>query len=376
MSLADVLPSCLSAAQGQQNPLGLAAVRRAVVILVDGLGVAALRARAGHARFLSARLTKASTLYSGFPTTTVAGIGSLCTGVAPGEHGLVAYRVLDRANDRTVNQLTGWDSEMDPATWQLAETVFDKAAGQGIGSWSVGPARYRDSGFTQAVLRGSDYVGAESIADRFDAATELLQRIDRGLIYVYVPELDIAAHAHGCESEQWLAALEELDARVSSFARRLRSGEGAWVTADHGILDVPASSQVLFDTVPELVAGVRHVGGDPRCVHLYLDDSSLEETAADEARERLAADWRDVEGERSWVATRTEACAAGWFGPVVAPGVLPRIGDVLVAARARIAYYDSRIPGSKARSMIGQHGSFSAEETRVPLIGLGAFDRS
>jgi hypothetical protein len=54
--------------------------------------------------------------------------------------------------------------------------------------------------------------------------------------------------------------------------------------------------------------------------------------------------------------------------------VAPRIGDLIVAARKRIAYYDSRAASQKGRSMIGQHGSWSPEETTVPLLRFGAYD--
>jgi hypothetical protein len=44
-----------------------------------------------------------------------------------------------------------------------------------------------------------------------------------------------------------------------------------------------------------------------------------------------------------------------------------------VAARRRVAYYDSRENNPSGRAMIGQHGSLTPEETRVPLIPLGQF---
>jgi hypothetical protein len=371
LSLAEVLPSSLSALHGVENPLGLREVQRAVIVLVDGLGASSLRERAGHARFLAPRLTKGTTIDAGFPTTTASAIATLCTGVTPGSHGLVGYRVRDVANDRIVNQLSGWDAQMDPATWQRQATVFELARQQGIASYAIGQLRYRDSGFTQAVLRGAQYVPAQQLADRFAAAKAILDRGGRSLVYLYVHELDVAAHAKGWESPAWLAELETLDAEISGLAVHLRSGEGAFVTADHGVLDVPQSSHVLFDTVPELIAGVRHVGGDPRCLQLYLEDGASASDA-----DALAAAWQDVEGDRAWVGTRTEARAAGWFGADVDPEVLPRIGDVLVAARRRIAYYDSRDNNPSGRAMIGQHGSLTPEETRVPLIPLGDFARA
>ncbi len=53
--------------------------------------------------------------------------------------------------------------------------------------------------------------------------------------------------------------------------------------------------------------------------------------------------------------------------------LLPRIGDVLIAARAAIAYYDDRLADKKAQRMVGQHGSLTDQERIVPLIRLGAF---
>jgi len=364
--LADVLTSSLASLSAQPNPLGLPSVGKAVVVLADGLGVSNLRARAGHARFLTGHLAKADVVDGVFPATTAAGIASLATGVAPGTHGLVGYKVLDAAHDRVVNQLTGWDERMEPRLWQNQPTVFERAAEAGIPSFAVGPKRFTESGFSQAVLRGAAYLPAETIGARFAAARAVFDTEPLALIYLYVPELDISAHAHGWESPRWLAQLEALDAETARFAGTLRQDEGMILTADHGVVDVPEAKQVLFDTVPQLVAGVRHIGGDPRCLQLYTEPG----VDAD----ALAEEWRAVEGERAWVFTRAEAVAAGLFGAVRAEA-LPRIGDVVVAARKLIAYYDSREPNQSARSMIGQHGSLTDEELRVPLVRLGAYRR-
>ena len=126
-SLADVLPSCLAAIFGEPNSLALPPVDRAVVLLVDGLGVSALRARAGHARTLARALTKASVATAGFPTTTAANLATLTTGEPPGIHGLVGYTVLDPAHDRIVNQLTGDLEFTSPQTlvaFALGITLF------------------------------------------------------------------------------------------------------------------------------------------------------------------------------------------------------------------------------------------------------------
>ncbi|WP_350349958.1 nucleotide pyrophosphatase/phosphodiesterase family protein [Agromyces sp. G08B096] len=372
--LAAVLPSAiasLGARQGEPaGPLGLQPARSAVVVLVDGLGAANLAGRRGHARTLSAAFGRRDVLRTTFPSTTAAAIASFATGADPGEHGLVGYRTLVPERDRLANQLNGWEAGVLPTDWQRRATLFEQAREAGYEPSTVGAARYADSGYTRAVLRGADYHAAASIEDRFAVARELVDSVDGALVYLYVPELDQLAHAHGWESERWIAALERLDGAVGALTARMPRGAGLLVTADHGVVDVPARRHVFIDRAPELLEGVRHVGGEPRCLALYLEPG-LE--ASDRAA--VAERWRAAEGERAWVLTRDEAIQAGLFG-TVDDEVRPRIADVLVAARAGIAYYDARESDRSAETMVGQHGSLTDEESRVPLLRFGAYQRN
>ncbi len=362
------MQSCLASIAGRPNRLGLRPVDNAIVLLVDGLGADSLRARSGHARTLAAALTGRSVIDSGFPTTTAAALATLTTGTRPGAHGLVGYTAFDAANDRVVNQLSGWDELADPLAWQAVPTLFETAVAAGFEAVVVAPERYRDSGFTQAVLRGARFESAASIADRMSRVAELVHaRGPHSLIYVYVPELDQAGHAHGQDSDDWITALETTDGEVRRLIRALGPRDGLIVTADHGMLDVPKHAHVHYDALPGLLDGVRFVAGEPRCLQMHYepDASPAQRTAVLEA-------WRVSESERSWVATRHEAIASNWFGPVN-PQIASRIGDMLVAARKGVAYYDSRA-GGHGEKMVGQHGSWSPAELRVPLLRFGAFE--
>ena len=358
-SLTDVLRNCLDAVRGDRGSLGLRPVDHAVVLLVDGLGQVPLEAHRGYARRLAAA-PKASVIQTVFPSTTASALASLTTGELPGVHGLVGYLGFDSSGDRVVNHLTGWGADLDPGTWQRVPTLFERAAVDGIPAFAVGPGRYRDSGFTGAVLRGAEYRPGESIAARLAEVRRIHVQHPRSLTYVYVHEVDAAAHAKGVGSPAWTAALEEVDAEVGSFTATLGARTGLLLTGDHGGLDIPVDDHVIVDGA--LLAGVRHVSGEPRCLALHLE--------RDADAPEVAARWQAAEGRRAWVATGAEAIAAGFFGEVD-PDVLPRIGDVLVAARARVAYYlDERDPG---RSMVGQHGSLTPDERDIPLLRYGAF---
>lgn len=357
-SLADVVPNCMESLRGRRGGLGLPPVSHAIVVLCDGLGRIALEAHRGHARTLASRLADDPAIAAGFPTTTAAALATLTTGQAPGKHGMVGYRAVDPVRDAPVAQLSL--EGVDPATWQRVPTLFETAAGGGIRSVAIGSPRHHDSPFTRAVLRGAGYRGAVSAADRFAIARRELSAPGPVLVYLYIAELDVVGHAHGVESARWVRALETLDAEVSALASDLGPGQGMLVTADHGMVDVPPEAQRVV--APELLAGVRHVVGEPRCLQLHLNPGTDPDA--------IAALWRRREGTRAWIATRDEAIAAGWFGEVD-EAVRGRIGDVLVAARKRYAFYVD--PDDAARRMIGQHGSLTPGELQVPLLRFGAF---
>lgn len=364
-SLADVLTGAFSAMIGDDHRLELAPVRSAAVILVDGLGVSALQRRAGHARRLLAAIpAQGGVIESGFPTTTASALATLTTGVSAGQHGIVGYSALDRAGDRVVNQLTGWDAGMVPSQWQPCETVFERAAARGIDAVVVGAERYRDTGFTDAVLRGARFAPQRSIAERIAAGVALLRGAEQRLVYIYVPELDQAGHSDGVESALWMTRLEQLDSALAALDTGVPGDAGVLLTADHGMLDVAPHRRLVMSADDALWQGIRHVAGEPRCLHLGL----AEPEQATEVRDR----WRDSEGDRAWVVTRDEAIAARWFG-IVTPAAASRMGDVIVAARSQVAYYDARSATTRSLSMVGQHGSFSPEETRVPLARWGVF---
>ncbi|MCA1943575.1 MAG: alkaline phosphatase family protein [Yonghaparkia sp.] len=366
-SLADVLTGALAAIEGSASTLSLAPVRSAAVVLVDGLGMSALRPRAGHARRLAAAAPRrGGSIDAGFPTTTAAALATLTTGLAAGEHGLTGYSALDRRNDRVGNLLRGWDDRARPEQWQPHPTVFEHAAARGIEPVVVGAERYRDTGFTTAVLRGARFEAHRSIADRLAAAVDLLRGPESRLVYVYVPELDQAGHAEGVGSGAWTRRLEDLDAALAPLERGLPTDAGVLLTADHGMLDVPPERRLVVEGGSALWQGIRHVAGEPRCLHLQVDEP--------ERLPEVVERWRAAEAGRAWVVTRAEAIEAGWFGRVT-PEAAERIGDVIVAARSEVAYYDERTAERSALAMVGQHGSFSDDERRVPLGRWGAFAR-
>ncbi|MFT3799098.1 alkaline phosphatase family protein [Microbacterium sp.] len=365
-SLTGVVPQLIGSLSG--TPGWFAPARSAIVVLVDGLGRLNLSARAGHARFLTSRMTKKDAARTVFPATTATALTSLLTGADAGTHGIVGYRTRVPGTMQTPNQLKDWQpgGPLDPLTWQRAQPLLEREAAAGRPVFVVSKASYAGTGFTRAIQRGARFVPAATAPERLEAAAALAADHPGALVYAYLPELDTIGHARGWESGAWLAGLEAVDAGIRRLHEQLDDGTGVVVTADHGMVDVPRHGHVLLRGGDALLEAVELVAGEPRMLHLY---------AADGAAEAVAARWRAAESARAWVMIRAEAIGAGLFGARVAPDVAPRIGDVLIAARGAVAYYDDRLADKKAQGMIGQHGSLTDQERIVPLIRLGAFAR-
>ncbi|WP_336648086.1 alkaline phosphatase family protein [Microbacterium sp. MMO-10] len=362
-SITGVAHDLLGALDGRAG--ALPAARSAVLVVMDGLGAIPLRAHAGHARRLTAAMAKKDVLSSVFPSTTAAALTSLLTGVDPGRHGLVGYEVRDPRTGTIVNQLSGWEkAKADPREWQRTPTVFETAAAGGRPSFAVGLAEYARSGFSAATLRGAEFHAARTASERMALALNLAEEHEGALVYCYLPEADKAGHKHGMASGEWVAALEELDAAIPGT---VPDGVGLLVTADHGMVDVPASRHLVIDGRSPLQDGVAAIAGEPRMLHVYLEDPAR----TDEAAARWAA---GVDGAAD-VLTRAQAVRGGLFGSGTTPEAQSRIGDLVVPARGLWALYDGAAADQRSQGMIGQHGSLSAAELRVPLIRLGAFAR-
>lgn len=360
-SIVGVAGDLLAALRGESDVLPRA--ESVVLVVIDGLGAISLRGHSGHARTLTAMMAKKDVARSVFPSTTAAALTSILTGVWPGEHGLVGYRVLDRRRDILVNQLSGWETDgIDPFTWQAAPTIFERASRQGNESFAVGFAGYAQSGFTKATLRGAEFVAATTTASRIEVAYRLARTHPGSLVYCYLAEVDKAGHKYGVASREWVAALEDVDAALSA---RVPPGVGVLITSDHGMVDVPVNRQIVLEE--SHLAGVRQVGGEPRMLHAYLDP--------DADAVAVTARWRaDLAGSVD-VVTRDEAVQSGLFGRRVTAAALSRIGDVLAIARGAWAIYDGTASDQRGRGMIGQHGALTPEEQQVPLIRLGSFSR-
>lgn len=335
--------------------------RRAVVVLVDGMGYDLLRARSGHAPYLRSALPSARRLAAGFPSTTATSMGSFGTGTAPGEHGLVGYEVLIPGEDRLLNELS-WHDGPVPEQWQPMETVFERVMRAGVDVTRVGPGYFDGSGLTRAALRGGRFVAAETLDERVEATLTAVRASRRALVHLYWGDLDKIGHVHGCASWEWGDELSAVDRALARLVASVPDDTAVHITADHGMVDAPHALRVDVAHDALLADGVRHVGGEFRAVQLYCEPGAVAD---------VRAAWSSTLAERAWIHSREEVVEAGWFGRVD-PVNAPRIGDLVVAMRDNFAVVDSRTARPKLLALLGLHGSLTDEEMSIPWFAIPA----
>ena len=360
--LYQVLPSAAAALAipGFDDSLGIGATDRIVVLLVDGLGseplAAALNDSAEEFPTLAAALVSGTTLSSPFPSTTPVGLASLGLGQTVGRHGFVGASFWLPESDELLWPLN-WRSEPLPAAVQPEPTVFERVAAAGIAVASVSPRAFRESGLTRAVLRGGDYVGADTREERVAEVLRLVHASSRSLTYIYWGELDKVGHVYGVRSPQWCEALRQVESLVAGLVDALPVDARLLVTADHGMLDTAPADRIELDDVPDLTDGVIALGGEPRMRHVYC----RADATAD-----VADAWSQALAGRAEVMTRAAAIDGGWF-PDMDPMLSDRVGDIIAVASGRTVLASQRVD-SRASALIGQHGSTTEAEMAVPLL--------
>jgi predicted AlkP superfamily pyrophosphatase or phosphodiesterase len=330
-----------------------------VVILVDGLGYENLTENKAYARFLNSKLE--SSLRCEFPSTTATSLTGLATGARSGQHGIIGYAVYSRELGLQRNLLTGWLDRAEASEFKQFPDLSSKAT---LVTSVIGPEQYAETGFTELTMSGASYVTAESLTERFDSALRISNQSASSVTYLYVPELDQLAHRFGVESSKWVEALENLDSELSRYASKLGKETGVLLTADHGVLDVAHENHVYLDGFEWFTDSVVSSAGDPRCNYIYLRDGVEAEV--------LGQSLKDEFGSRAAVCTHVELVESGWVasGDAVIADYVP---DFYLIWQKDFVGYDRRTAKPHHLKLIGQHGSITDRETRIPLVKFGVF---
>ena len=337
---ADTCPTWLPAVAHDAPQVGL--------FVVDGLGWHQLAERRHLAPVLSS--FTGGPIDSVCPTTTSTALTSITTGLPPGEHGVVGYRV---ATEGGVLNILRWSvggrdarATEPPEKFQCLDCFAAHRPA------IVTRAEFVESGFTRAHLDGVRFRGYR-VTSTLVTEVRAALRSGESFVYAYYDGLDKVGHEYGL-GEHYEAELVAIDGIIAQLLEALPPGAVLLVTADHGQVEV---GERLIDPHPEVLAHCSLQSGEGRFRWLHARPGQAGDLA--EAARRHHAD-------TGWVVTVDEVVRDGWFGPVVTDTARARLGDVALVAREDVAYVDPADSGPY--HLIGRHGSLTEAEVRVPLL--------
>ncbi len=333
-------------------PAAAAEADQVVLLVLDGLGWDQLQARRHLAPTLAGMAGQAITSVT--PTTTATALTSIATGLPPGEHGVVGYRV---AVDSEVLNILRWSTPDGDARKRIDPEEFQThPAFLGQRPAVVTKAEFASSGFSGAHLCEVRFNGYRVPSTLVTEVGRLL-RAGEPFVYAYYDGVDKVSHEYGL-GEHFDAEVAFADRLVADIIDVLPPGAAVVVTADHGQVDVGDNIVHLHrDLLPHLA----FQSGEGRFRWLHARPgraAALHEAAAAH------------HGAEAWVVTRDETIEDGWWGPHVTDAARSRLGDVALVAREPVSFHDDADTGPFV--LVGRHGSLTSDEMLVPcLVAVG-----
>lgn len=196
-------------------------MRRVILVLIDGLRPDAITPSImpsldafahNYTLALRARTVR--------PSTTVAALASLATGVGPANHRLVEPGL----------GFLGRLGSLRPVARELGKggVATDVVSGElARGAWPVAQALAAAAGVRQVVS------GGRTPADAAAAASQILLAGEEQVVFVYLPDCDRAGHAYGWMSPEYSKAAAAVDVAVGQLSSWVEDAL-VMVLADHG----------------------------------------------------------------------------------------------------------------------------------------------
>ena len=320
---------------------------RVVLLLLDGLGWNQLQDHVADmptlSQFVGSHITTVA------PSTTATALTSLTTGLAPGEHGIIGYRV--DMGDTVMNVLRWGDENGDLRRRYPPQQIQPCPPFLGARVPVLSKGELEGSGFTMAHLSGVKPMGWRAASSIPVIVREALQAGEE-FVYAYYDGIDKIAHERGF-GDYYRAELRAADSLIADILSVLPSDTVLVVTADHGQVHVGENTIIPS---PDIASLVHHQSGEGRFRWLHARrgrETDLLETC------------RQYENV-AWVVTRAQVVDEAWFGPRVSDSIVRRMGDVALVAKEAVSFEEPLDSG--AYELVCRHGSLTADEMLVPLL--------
>lgn len=348
---------------------------RVVFLVLDGLGYR--KAQALFKQYPDSALKKLgeagcqAPLTSVYPSTTVAAITSIGTGLTPLEHGMIGYRLYLRETATITNMIrftplgnsrpeSAFDIGLDPETLIPQPTIQGRLEAAGVASHSILPHHISSSGLSKALYRGcTNMHSAVSLPDMLVRARKILQEsAGKTFISLYWPGLDSVGHVTGPDSDSYHAEFCAVDDAIRRGLVGQAEDTLLIVTSDHGFVSMTPDDYISlnskFDADRMLLMPPV---GEPRASYLFTRTGSkntvLEAFAEDREDGLICLE-------------SSELIESGLLGTNTPHReIVNRIGDLALLSTGSSGTFQDYPEAVRLR---GMHGGLTEDEMLVPLI--------
>jgi len=356
-------------------------IERVVLLIVDGFGWNLLRRGLSAFQPILDKTAVSAPITSIYPSTTVAALSSIWTGLAPAQHGMAGLKLFlpDYATTSLMLRFSPTfgkypnaliDAGLDAENFLHGQGFGEQLTAAGVKSYAVKGHEIIDSALSKMHDRGvTDGKGFFTVPEMFVTLRDLLEEKqgEKMFISAYWPMVDTLAHVYGwdhsavqAEAEAYLAAFEkEFVQKLSAVAKEKTA---VFITSDHGHIVTPPEKTIYIEDHPALQEMLfMKPAGEPRTVYLYAKHGRLQE---------IVTYINTHLSHAAFAMLSQDALDAGLFGqPPHAPNAADRFGDVVVAMRDDYILINK---GDKEKELrlLGRHGGMTTAEMEAIWLGF------
>ncbi len=349
------------------HPDGLRDAKAVVLIAIDGLGF----------NFFQRHLKKsclgkylAGSVTSVFPSTTAAAMTTIYTGVAPLNHGILAwftyFKELGVIGIMPPMLVRGYKGPLAkgnelPATLLGIKPLSDRIHARCI---MLSPIGFNKKPYNVVIAGRGQQVGFETFEQMLERTSNVVknQPGDK-LVLAYWPTYDQIAHEKGTTSTAALDHAKQVTDDLAAFMEKFKPANPdarVIITADHGLIDTRPDELIPLEAHPGLKDTLAMpLSGEPRAAFCYVRPSKV--TQFEDYVERNLT-------HACTVVRIQDVLDAGMFGKFEPhPHFFDRVGDYVLFMKGTYVIKDLLL-GETRSPLIGHHGGTSEDEMLVPLF--------
>lgn len=337
-----------------------------VFALVDGFGMNFVDTLHSGA-FIRSNL--AIEMRSVFPSTTSAALTTLATGEWPATHAVTGWHVL-LPQINAVSIIIGFRRSPDNKPLSqlgiTAQDAYPTPSRMGATNRSAAhflPKHIATSAYSTYWSDGATQIAYTSSDKAISAIIRRLAKAQTpSVTYLYMPQVDSAAHEYGSTHSITLNAARKANELLERLADALPHNARLVMTADHGHLDAPKGRANALPASHEIFnLCERKPSGDSRVMYATVRDENRQ-AFQQAVGEYLGSDFLTLDVEQ------VEAMNLLGQGPL-SDETRRRIGNMLVLSTSDATLDFRKALGEESKKQLySHHSGLTPAEMRIPLV--------